>query len=166
MKKKKKKKNYTYTSLHLSKPVNIPSACCLGHSKFKTLGSPTVVRLLSAVTKAKTFVHSEATFRQKRVKEVKIFLQSKRPACPVGWLLKCTGQSSFKRLILATPLNFCLIRSMSVLGSDDPKDHNCKRGEVTQQPPIAFAQFKYKPWVTEPNGVKSSYQGVTNFNVT
>ena len=52
------------------------------------------------------------------------------------------------------PLNLCLLRNMSVLALDDLRDHGCERGKVTQQPPIAYAQFKYKPWITEPVNIK------------
>ena len=37
---------------------------------------------------------------------------------------------------------------------DDLKDYECKRGKVTQQPPIEYAQFKYKPWITKSNRIK------------
>ncbi len=43
---------------------------------------------------------------------------------------------------------------MSVLGLDDLKDHDYERGKVTKRPPIAYAQFRYKPWVTKPNNIK------------
>jgi hypothetical protein len=43
---------------------------------------------------------------------------------------------------------------MSVVGSDDIKDGDCKRGRVTQQPPISYTQFKYPKWITEPDSVK------------
>jgi hypothetical protein len=43
---------------------------------------------------------------------------------------------------------------MSVPSSDDLKDYECERGKVTQQPPIAYAQYKYKPWLTKPNKMK------------
>ncbi len=69
-------------------------------------------------------------------------------------LLKCTEQSTFKHLILSMLLNLCLFRNMSVPASDDLRDHNCKRRKVTHRPPIAYAQFMYKPWVTKPNKIK------------
>jgi hypothetical protein len=43
---------------------------------------------------------------------------------------------------------------MSVPRPEDIKDGDCKRGRVTQQPPISYAQFKYPKWLTEPDSVK------------
>ena len=43
---------------------------------------------------------------------------------------------------------------MSVIGSDDIKDGDCKCGKVTQRPPISYAQFKYPKWITEPDSIK------------
>ena len=43
---------------------------------------------------------------------------------------------------------------MSVVGLDDIKDGECKRGMVTQKPPISYAQFKYPKWITEPDSIK------------
>ena len=63
-----------------------------------------------------------------------------RQSCPTGLLLKCAGQPSFKQLIQGTQLNLILLQKMSVVGLDDVKDGNCKRGKVTQQPPISYAQ--------------------------
>ena len=37
---------------------------------------------------------------------------------------------------------------------DALRGHDCKRGKVAQRPPISYAQFKYKPWVTKPNKIK------------
>ena len=72
----------------------------------------------------------------------------------MGLLLKCTGQPSFKQLIQGTHLNLILLRKMSVVGSDDVKDGDCKRGKVTQRPLISYAQFKYPKWITEPDSIK------------
>ena len=69
-------------------------------------------------------------------------------------LLKCTDGSTFKHLILVTPLNLCLLRNMSVLAPKDLRDHDCERGKVTQQPPISYAQFKYKPWISKLKKIK------------
>jgi hypothetical protein len=43
---------------------------------------------------------------------------------------------------------------MSVIGLDDVKDGDCKRGKVPQRPPISYAQFKYPKWITEPDSIK------------
>ncbi len=52
---------------------------------------------------------------------------------------------------------------MSVAGSDDLRDHDCECGKVTQRPLIAYAQFKYKPWVTELNIIKIKLPGGDQF---
>jgi hypothetical protein len=93
----------------------------------------------------------------------KISLQAKWPICPQGQLLKCAGRSSFKRLILATPLNLILLRNMSVVGLDDIKDQDCEHGKVNQRPPIGYAQFRYPLWVTEPNTIKIKLPGGNQF---
>jgi hypothetical protein len=84
----------------------------------------------------------------------KISLIAEWPICPTGLLPKCAGQTSFKQLIQGTRLNLILLQRMSVTGPDDVKDGDCKRGRVTQQPPISYAQFKYPKWLTEPDSVK------------
>ena len=43
---------------------------------------------------------------------------------------------------------------MSVQSNKDLKDYRCNRGKVTQQPPIVYTQYKYKPWLTKPNKIK------------
>ena len=84
-----------------------------------------------------------------------MLLSGNRPACPVRRLLKLQAESTFKRLILATPLNCCLLRNMSVNRMPgDPKDQDCKKRTITVQPPIGYVQFKYKPWVTAPQWIK------------
>jgi hypothetical protein len=81
-------------------------------------------------------------------------LVAERPTCPTGLRPKCAGRTSFNQLIQGTHLNLILLRGMSVAGPEDIKDGDCKRGSVTQQPPIAYAQFKYPKWLTEPDSVK------------
>ncbi len=81
-------------------------------------------------------------------------LVAKRPSCSTDLLLKCIGQRSFKQLIQGTRLNLVLLRKMSVIGPEDIKDADCERGRVTQQPPIAYAQYKYPKWLSEPDSVK------------
>ena len=51
-------------------------------------------------------------------------------------------------------MNLILLRSMSVKAPESMTDQDCKRGRVTQRPPISYAQFKYAKWVTEPDTVK------------
>ena len=40
------------------------------------------------------------------------------------------------------------------LAPHDLRDQDCKKGKATQQPPISYAQFKYKPWVSKPKRTK------------
>jgi hypothetical protein len=129
--------NSIYAFIPLLKPVVCTPALRSGHFEFKILRSSTVVHLLSAETQMNIIDHYQATFCQKRVKEVNILLKSKRPACPVRRLLKCARSSRFKRFILSTPLSLCLLRNMSVPSSDDLKNYECKRGKITQRPPIS-----------------------------
>ena len=82
-------------------------------------------------------------------------LSVNRPACPVRRLLKLQAESTFKGLILATPLNCCLIRNMSInLAPNYLRDQDCEKGKITVQPPIGYAQFKYKSWVTAHQRIK------------
>ena len=53
---------------------------------------------------------------------------------------------------------------MSVIGSDDVKDQDCERGKVNQRPPISYAQFRYKQWVTKPNQIKIKLPGGNQFS--
>jgi hypothetical protein len=43
---------------------------------------------------------------------------------------------------------------MSVPSDQDLKDYECKRGKVTKRPPISYAQYHYKKWLTEPDKIK------------
>jgi hypothetical protein len=43
---------------------------------------------------------------------------------------------------------------MSIPSDQDLKDYKCERGKVTQRPPIAFTQYRYKKWLTEPDKIK------------
>ena len=61
----------------------------------------------------------------------------------------------FMHLILATLLNHCLLTNISTsLVPDNLRDQDCEKGQVTAQPPISYAQFNYKPWVSEPKKIK------------
>ncbi len=90
-------------------------------------------------------------------------LQVKRLTCPQGQLLKCTGRPSFKQLIQGTHLNLILLRNTSVIGSDDIKDGDCKRGKIAQRPPISYVQFKYPRWITKPDNIKIKLPGGDQF---
>ena len=102
-------------------------------------------------------------FFQERVGEVKILLQLKWPVCPHSQLLHCARWSTFKRLILSTLLSFALLRNMSVPSNQDLKEYECERGKVTQRPPISYAQYCYKKWLTEPTKIKIKLLGGDQF---
>jgi hypothetical protein len=48
---------------------------------------------------------------------------------------------------------------MSVVRSAKVKDSDCKRGKVTQRPPISYVQFKYPKWISEPDSIKVKLTG-------
>ncbi len=144
----------------MSKSVRSIPAFRSGHFEFKTLWSPTVVHLLLAVMQVKRSSLRKLRSANFRVEEVIILLSAKQPAYPVCRLLKCAEQSTFKCLILVMPLNLCLLRNMSVSAPDDLKDHNCKRGTVTQQPPISYTWFNYNSGSLSPRKSSSSCQKV------
>ena len=52
---------------------------------------------------------------------------------------------------------------MTVVGSEDLRDQDCECGKVNQRPPISYAQFKLKLWVTEPNSIKIKLPGGDQF---
>ena len=89
-------------------------------------------------------VHAlSANVPSKQESVIKILLEAEWPNFPMGLLPKYAGRRSFKQLILGTHLNLILLQKMSVVRPDDIKDGDCKRGRVTQRPPILYAQFKY-----------------------
>ena len=55
---------------------------------------------------------------------------------------------------------------MSVPNDQELKDYECERGKVTQWPPIEYAQYRYKKWLTEPDKIKTKLLGGTPSNVT
>jgi hypothetical protein len=59
-----------------------------------------------------------------------------------------------QKLILSTPLSVAFIRNMSVPNDQELKDYKCERGKVTQRPPIAYTQYRYKKWLVEPAKLK------------
>jgi len=76
-------------------------------------------------------------------KEVAKISPSKRFACPVTRLRKHPAKSVFKHLILKTPLCQHLLLSMSSsLTSIELSIADCKRGQVSQRPPISYVQSK------------------------
>jgi hypothetical protein len=52
---------------------------------------------------------------------------------------------------------------MSVPSNQDLKDYKWERGKVTQRPPILYAQYRYKKWLTEPNKIKIKLLGGDTF---
>jgi len=62
--------------------------------------------------------------------------------CPTGRFLQAPAKSAFKRLILETPLYQHLLLSMSSISTSELNDAECKKGHVTQWPPILYATSK------------------------
>ncbi len=54
---------------------------------------------------------------------------------------------------------------MSVPNNQDLKDYECKRGKITQRPPISYAQYRYKKWLVEPDKFKVKLLGGDTFLV-
>jgi hypothetical protein len=52
---------------------------------------------------------------------------------------------------------------MSVPSDQDLKGYECERGKVTQCPPILYAQYHYKKWLTEPDKIKIKLLGDDTF---
>ncbi len=64
-------------------------------------------------------------------------------ACPTSWLLERPAKSAFKRLILMTLLCQHLLLSMSSTPTSyELSDADCKKGHVTQRPPIPYSVSK------------------------
>jgi hypothetical protein len=49
--------------------------------------------------------------------------------------------------------------NMIVPNDQELKDYKCERGKVTQRPPIAYAQYRYKKWLVEPDKLKVKLLG-------
>ncbi len=112
------------------------------------------MRLLPTKREATVLTVIQLRSAEEESGEFKISLQSIRPACLHSRLLHCVEQSTFKQLILSTPFSFAFIRNMSVPNNQELKDYECKRGKVTQRPPISYAQYRYKNWLVEPDKLK------------
>ncbi len=64
-------------------------------------------------------------------------------ACPTSQLLKRPAKSAFKHLVLTTPLCQHLLLSMSSTPTSYRlSDADCKKGHVTQRPPIPYTVSK------------------------
>jgi hypothetical protein len=78
-----------------------------------------------------------------RQEERTISHTEKPSACIVSWLLGSLAKSTFKRLILTKPLCQHYLLSMSMdAGIAELTGAECERGQVTQRPPIPYAQSK------------------------
>ncbi len=135
--------------------INFPPAHRLGHFEFKTLRSPTIVRLLSAaVSQVKNYKKNilpsgyaggSAIFWLPpipREEEIKISHVANF-ICPTTQLLKHPARSAFKRLILTMPLCQHLLLTMSSIPmSIKLNDYESKKGHITQWSPIPYAISK------------------------
>jgi hypothetical protein len=69
-----------------------------------------------------------------------------RPAkirlCPTNEFPQSPAKSAFKRLILKTPLDRHLLLNMSSIPTTELSDQECKKGQLTQRPPIPYATSK------------------------
>jgi hypothetical protein len=75
-------------------------------------------------------------------------------ACPTSRLLEHPEKSAFKRLVLKTPLCQHLLLGMSSTPTSyELSDADCKKGHVTQRPPI--------PYTVSKNGLLVSTSGET-----
>ena len=77
-----------------------------------------------------------------REKGIKIFPPAKIRLCPTNEFLQSPAKSAFKRLILKTPLYRHLLLTMSSTPLTELTDQECKKGQLTQRPPIPYAISK------------------------
>jgi hypothetical protein len=123
------------------------------------------VRLLPAKQETTVSTVKQLLSAEEESGEIKISQPSKRPACPRSRLLHCAGRSTFKRLILSTPLSLAFVRIMSLPSDQELKDCECERGKVTHRPPIAYAQYRYKKYLVELDKLKIKLLGGDTFLV-
>ncbi len=62
--------------------------------------------------------------------------------CPIDEFLQSPARSAFKHLILETPLCRHLLLTMSSTLVTELTDQECKKGQLTQRPPIPYATPK------------------------
>ncbi len=62
--------------------------------------------------------------------------------CPTATFLKSPAKSTFKRLILETPLYQHLLLTMSSAATSKLNNADCEKGHVSQWPPISYATSK------------------------
>jgi len=77
-----------------------------------------------------------------REKGIKIFSSAKIRLCPTNEFLQSPAKSAFKHLILKTPLYRHLLLTMSSTPLTELTDQECKKGQLTQRPPIPYAISK------------------------
>jgi len=77
-----------------------------------------------------------------REKGIKIFPPVKIRLCPTNEFLQLPAKSAFKHLILKTPLFRHLLLTMSSTPLTELIDQECKKGQLTQRPPIPYATSK------------------------
>ena len=68
--------------------------------------------------------------------------------CPTSKFLQLPAKSAFKRLILKTPLYWHLLLTMSSIPMSKLNNAECKKGHVTQWPPIPYATSKAETTLT------------------
>ena len=81
-------------------------------------------------------------FAADREKGIKIFQEAKICLCATDEFLQSPARSAFKRLILKTPLCQHLLLTMSSIPVTQLTDQECKKGQLTQRPPIPYATPK------------------------
>jgi len=62
--------------------------------------------------------------------------------CPTRKFLQSPAKSAFKRLILETPLYQHLLLTMISTPMSELNDADCKKGHVSQRPPISYVLSK------------------------
>jgi len=62
--------------------------------------------------------------------------------CPTSEFLQLPAKSTFKRLILKTPLYWHLLLTMSSTPTANLSHQECEKGQLTQWPPIPYATSK------------------------
>ena len=102
-----------------------------------------MVCLLSTAVPQGNYQRFQWRHHQREREESKILHVKNRFVCPMCQLLKRPAKSAFKHLILTTPLCQHLPLTMSTKPTPtELNDSECKKGQVTQQPPIPYAGSK------------------------
>ena len=105
--------------------------------------APTVVRLPSTEDPQETKWHYPTASPLIREKGPTISHAERPSACIASRLLRRPGKSTFKHLILTTPLCQHHVLSMSMItGITELTDTECERGQVTSWPPVPYTKSK------------------------